>query len=191
MIFETGDALGAKAVGESNGDKPDGTFGGAVTVITNAPAGGNGGKALEITKAGEVWSGVNLVTAPSGVKFLDATKKTVTMNYFSPETVNTPVQFRLIGSGSTINQVLQAVPGWQTLTFNFTNYDDTKEYTKAVIYPNFVEGGDFPGYTGAPAAPLAGKKYYIDNVGFNGATTPAIPVPVVKVKPTLKTKLDI
>jgi hypothetical protein len=34
---------------------------------------------------------------------------------------------------------------------------------------------------------LAGKKYYIDNVGFNGATTPAIPVPVVKVKPTLKT----
>jgi hypothetical protein len=117
------------------------------------------------------------VSAPAGVKFLDATKKTVTMNYYSPETVNTPVQLQMIASGSTINQVLQAVPGWQRLTFDFTaSYDNTKEYTKAVIFPNFT---DVQGYTGAPAVtPLTGKKYYIDNVGINGATTPAIPAPV-------------
>jgi hypothetical protein len=177
LTFEPGDELGAKAVGESNPSKPDGSFEGAVTVIADAPAGGNGGKALEITKAGNAWSGVNLVSAPAGVKFLDATKKTVTMNYYSPETVNTPVQLQMIATGSTINQVLQAVPGWQRLTFDFTaSYDDTKEYTKAVIFPNFT---DVQGYTGAPAVtPLTGKKYYIDNVGINGATTPAIPAPV-------------
>jgi hypothetical protein len=180
LTFETSDTLGAKAVGESNDNKPDGSFSGAVTVIVDAPAGGNGGKVLEITKAGDAWSGVNLVTAPEGVKFGDATKKTVTMNYYSPETVNTPVQLQLIGVGSTISQAVQAVPGWQTLTFDFTaTFDETKEYTKAVIFPNFVNAQDVPGYTGAPAAPVAGKKFAIDNVGFNGATTPAIPVPRV------------
>ncbi|MFM1845854.1 MAG: hypothetical protein RIS19_327 [Actinomycetota bacterium] len=172
LTFEAGDTLGASAVGAG--------FEGAVTAIVDAPAGGNGGKALEIEKAGNAWSGVNLVTAPSTVKFLDASKKTVTLNYYSPETVNTPVQFQLIGAdNSKINQAVEAVPGWQKLTFDFSaSYNDAVEYTAAAIFPNFVNGADVPGYTGAPAvSPLTGKKYAIDNVGFNGATTPAIAVP--------------
>ena len=168
MTFETGDTLGTAAVGAG--------FEGAVTTIVDAPAGGNGGKGLEIEKAGNPWSGVNLVTAPSAVKF----GSTVTMNYYSPETVNTPVQFQLVGAnGSKINTALEAVPGWQKLTFDFTgSYNEAVEYTAAVIFPNFVNGGDVPGYTGAAAvSPLTGKRYVIDNVGFNGATTPAIPTP--------------
>jgi hypothetical protein len=92
--------------------------------------------------------------------------------------VNTPVQFQLSGGGSTINQAVEAVPGWQKLTFDFSaSYNDAKNYTAAVIFPNFVNSGDVPGYTGAAAAALADKSYYVDNIGFNGATTPAISVP--------------
>ena len=181
MTFETGDAYGAAAVGAG--------FNGAVTLIKDAPAGGNGGKALEIEKAGDPWSGVNLITAGAGLKFLDATNKTVTMNYYSPETVNTPVQFQLVASdASKINQAVEAVPGWQKLTFDFfASYDAAKTYTAGVIFPNFVNGGDVPGYNGAPAVtPLTGKKYFIDNVGFNGATTPGIPLPRTAT-PTLLT----
>ena len=166
LTFESADTLGATAIGAG--------FDGAATAIVDAPVGGNGGKVLEITKSGNPWSGVNLVTAPAGVKF----DKTVTLNYFSPETVNTPVQFQLLGGGSTISQAVEAVPGWSKLTFDFTaTFDATKDYTRAVIFPNFVNGGDVPGYSGAVAAPMADKKFAIDNVGFNGATTPAIPVP--------------
>ena len=181
MTFETGEAYGAAAVGAG--------FNGAVTLIKDAPAGGNGGKALEIEKAGDPWSGVNLITAGAALKFLSATNKTVTLNYYSPETVNTPVQFQLIATdGSKINQAVEAVPGWQKLTFDFTaSYNDAKTYTAGVIFPNFVNGGDVPGYTGAPAvSPLTGKKYFIDNVGFNGATTPGIPLPRTAT-PTLLT----
>jgi hypothetical protein len=166
LTFEAADTLGATAIGAG--------FEGASTAIVDAPAGGNGGKVLEITKSGNAWSGVNLVTAPAGVKF----DKVVTLNYFSPETVNTPVQFQLLATGSTLSQAVETVPGWQKLTFDFTTgFDATKDYTKAVIFPNFVNSGDVPGYSGAAAAPMADKKFAIDNVGFNGATTPAIAVP--------------
>jgi hypothetical protein len=176
VTFETGDNLGAQAI--------TGAFEGAATDILDAAPGGNGGKALRITKAGNAWSGVNLFTAASGFKFLDATHTSVTMNYFSPETVNTPVQFQLSGGGSTINQAVQAVPGWQKLTFDFSaSYNDAKDYTAAVIFPNFVNAGDVPGYTGAAAAAVTGQYYFVDNIGFNGATTPAITVP--KTAPSL------
>ncbi len=176
MTFETGDNLGAAALGAG--------FEGASTAIADAPAGGNGGKALQITKAGNAWSGVNLVTAPTGTKLMDATHTSVTLDYYSPETVNTPVQFQMIGSGSTISQAVQAAPGWSKLTFDFSAlYNDAKNYTAAVIFPDFVNTNDVPGYTGAVAAAVTGQNYFIDNVGFNGATTPGIPVP--KTAPAL------
>ena len=176
VTFENGDNIGVGALG--------GGFEGASTDIADAPAGGNGGKALKIVKAGQPWAGVNLFTAPSGTKFLDATHTSVTMNYYSPETVNTPVQFQLSGGGSTINQAVEAVPGWQKLTFDFSaSYNDAKNYTSAVIFPDFVNTGDVPGYAGAVAAPVNGQAYYVDNIGFNGANTPAIAVP--KTAPSL------
>ena len=172
LTFETSDTLGAAAAGPG--------FDGAVGVIKDAPAGGNGTKALEIEKAGAEWASLRLVTAPSGVKFLDANKQTITMNYYSPETVNNPVQLKLVATGgASVHKAVQAVPGWQTLTFDFSDRSDaTKEYTEAIIIPNFVNNGEAPGYTGAQAVlPNTGKKYFVDNVGFNGAATPAIPPP--------------
>jgi hypothetical protein len=175
LTFETGDTLGAAAAGPG--------FNGAVAVIKDAAAAGNGGKALEIEKAGDPWAGIVLATAPSNVKFLDATNKTVTMNYYSPQTVATPVQFQLEATdGSKINQAVEAAPGWSKLTIDFTaSYNDAKQYTIARIYPNFVSAAEVPGYAGAPAVlPLTPVKFYfVDNVGFNGASTPAIPVPGV------------
>ena len=173
LTFETGDALGAAAAGPG--------FEGAVASIKDAAAGGNGGKALEIEKAGQEWAGIVLATAPSDLKFLDATNKTVTMNYYSPQTVGTPVQFQLEATdGSKINQAVEAAPGWSRLTIDFTAfYNDTKEYKIARLYPNFVNTAtEVPGYTGAPAVlPLAPVKFYqVDNVGFNGAVTPEIVV---------------
>jgi len=174
LTFETGDTLGAAAAGPG--------FEGAVAVIKDAAAGGNGGKALEIEKAGQPWAGIVLATAPSNIKFLDASNKTVTMNYYSPQTVATPVQFQLEATdGSKINQAVEAAPGWSRLTIDFTaSYNDAKQYTIARLYPNFVNTAqEVPGYTGAPAVtPLTPVKFYfVDNVGFNGATTPAIAVP--------------
>ena len=172
LTFEVDDTLGAAAAGPG--------FSGVVATIVNAPAGGNGGKVLELEKAGDPWSGINLVNeAPAGVKFLSATHKTITMNYYSPETVNTPVQINMIAADATISQAVEAVPGWQRLTFDFSaSYDDTKEYTKIALFPNFVNSNDVPGYAGAPAVtPLTGKRYAIDNVGINGATTPEIATP--------------
>ena len=174
LTFETGDTLGAAAAGPG--------FEGAVAVIKDAAAGGNGGKALEIEKAGQPWAGIVLATAPSNIKFLDATNKTVTMNYYSPQTVATPVQFQLEATdGTKINQAVEAAPGWSRLTIDFTAfYNDAKQYKIARLYPNFVNTAlEVPGYTGAPAVtPLTPVKFYfVDNVGFNGATTPAIAVP--------------
>ncbi len=173
LTFETGDALGAAAAGPG--------FEGAVASIKDAAAAGNGGKALEIEKAGQEWAGIVLATAPSDLKFLDATNKTVTMNYYSPQTVGTPVQFQLQATdGSKINQAVEAAPGWSRLTIDFTAfYDDSKVYTIARLYPNFVNTAtEVPGYTGAPAVlPLTPVKFYqVDNVGFNGAVTPEIVV---------------
>jgi hypothetical protein len=174
LTFETGDTLGAAAAGPG--------FEGAVAVIKDAAAGGNGGKALEIEKAGQPWAGIVLATAPDNLKFLDASNKTVTMNYYSPQTVATPVQFQLEATdGTKINQAVEAAPGWSRLTIDFTAfYEDAKQYKIARLYPNFVNTAtEVPGYTGAPAVtPLTPVKFYfVDNVGFNGATTPAIAVP--------------
>lgn len=174
LTFEAADTLGAAAA--------TGGFEGAVTAIADAPAGGNGTKALEITKKGAAWSGVNLVTFPADQELIDATHTNITMNYFSPESVNTPVQINVIlaGSSAYISQALEAKPGWQVLTFDMSkanNYNASAHYAKVALFPNFVNKGDVPSYTGADAAALADLKYYVDNVGFNGAVTPAISQP--------------
>jgi hypothetical protein len=170
LTFESGDALGATAT--------SGGFSGATAAIGAAPAGGNGGNALLITKAGDAWSGVNIATAPTGVKFLDATHKTITLNYFSPDSANSPVQINITATdNSAIKQAVQAVPGWQVLTFDFSgSYDDSKTYNLITLFPDFVNSGDVPSYTGAAAVAETSQVYAVDNMGINGASTPAIPV---------------
>ncbi len=181
LSFESSDADGVLAVGGCPGATWACAFEGAVTTVVDAPAGGNGGKALQITKGGQPWAGVNLYDA-SGANIKIA--GSVTMNFFSPDTVKTPVQLQLVATdNSTANAAVEVSPGWNRLSFDMANahgYDAAKTYQKVVIFPDFVNTGDAPGYTGAVAIAPGGQNYAIDDVAFNGGTTPALPAPVTK-----------
>jgi hypothetical protein len=183
LTFESADADGALAAGTCPAG--DGhwacAFEGAITSVVDAPAGGNGGKALQITKAGQPWAGVNLYDA-SGAHGKIA--GSVTMNFFSPDTAKSPAQLQLVATdNSTANAAVEVSPGWNHLTFDMANahgYDAAKTYQKVVIFPDFVNSGDVPSYTGAAAVAVNSQNYAIDDVAFNGGTTPTLPAPVTK-----------
>ncbi len=61
LTFESGDAEGALVAAEATNEHPQGIFGGGTAVIEPAPAGGNGGNVLAITKLGQPWTGANAV----------------------------------------------------------------------------------------------------------------------------------
>jgi hypothetical protein len=181
LTFEAGDADGNAAVGTCDGSKWACAFEGAVTAIVDAPAKGNGGKGLEITKGGQPWAGVNLYNGTDGyIKIAGA----VTLNFFSPDTVKTPVQLQLVATdNSTANAAVEVSPGWNHLSIDMSaanGYSGSKTYQKVVIFPDFVNGGDVPSYSGAPAIAAGGQKYVIDDVAFNGGVTPSLPAPAVK-----------
>lgn len=182
LSFENADTDGLLAVG---GCPAEGhwacAFEGAITTQVDAPAGGNGGKALQITKSGQPWAGVNLYDGTAGYIKVAGT---VTLNYFSPETVKTPTQLQLVATdGSTANAAAEVSPGWNHLSIDMSTargYDAGKTYQKVVIFPDFVNGGDVPSYTGAAAVAVANQNYAIDDVAFNGGVTPALPAKVTK-----------
>ena len=183
LSFENADTDGLLAVGGCPAG--DGhwacAFEGAITTQADAPAGGNGGKVLQISKAGQPWAGVNLYDgSPSHIKVAG----TVTMNFFSPDTVKTPVQVQLVGTdNSTANAAVEVSPGWNHLSVDMSmarGYDAAKTYQKVVIFPDFVNSGDVPSYTGAAAIAVGGQNYAIDDVAFNGGVTPALPAAVTK-----------
>ncbi|MCX8530314.1 MAG: hypothetical protein ORN27_09670 [Rhodoluna sp.] len=188
LSFESADTDGVLAAGTCPADGHWAcAFEGAITSVVDAPAGGNGGKALQISKAGQAWAGVNLYDGTAGnIKVAG----TVTLNFFSPDTVKTPAQLQLVATdNSTANAALEVSPGWNRLSFDMANahgYDAAKTYQKVVIFPDFVNGGDVPSYTGAAAIAAGGQNYAIDDVAFNGGTTPALPTPVVAVKPGVR-----
>ena len=182
LSFENADTDGALAAGTCPADGHWAcAFEGAITSVVDAPAGGNGGKALQITKSGQAWAGVNLYDgSASHIKVAG----TVTLNFFSPDTVKTPAQLQLVATdNSNANAAVEVSPGWNRLSFDMANargYDAAKTYQKVVIFPDFVNGGDVPSYTGAAAIAAGGQNYAIDDVAFNGGTTPALPAPVTK-----------
>jgi hypothetical protein len=190
LSFESADTEGVKAVGTCPSANWACAFEGAITSVVDAPARGNGGKALQITKSGQPWAGVNLYDA-SGENIKVA--GSVTMNYFSPDTVKSPAQLQLVATdNSTANAAVEVSPGWNHLTFDMANahgYDAAKTYQKVVIFPDFVNGTDVPGYTGAAAVAVNNQNYAIDDVAFNGGVTPALPAlvtkPVVRVAATV------
>jgi hypothetical protein len=189
LSFETADADGALAVGTCPAG--DGhwacAFEGAITSVVNTPAGGNAGKSLQITKSGQPWAGVNLYDASGAhVKIAGS----VTMNFFSPDTAKSPAQLQLVATdNSTANAAVEVSPGWNHLTFDMANahgYDAAKTYQKMVIFPDFVNSGDVPGYSGAAVVAVNNQNYAIDDVAINGGVTPALPVVVVTVKPAVR-----
>lgn len=159
LTFESGDAYGATVLTDG------GFFGGSSVAITDAPAGGLGGKALAYTKAGEPWAGINLLRNPSStLKFTDATHKVVSMNFYSPKNGDVPVVLEL--NPGALQVQVTAHKGWQTLTFDFGTKDTWSagvDYTTVAFFADFQV---------APSA--TPDVYYVDNVSFNGASAPAI-----------------
>lgn len=183
LTFETGDTVGALAAGEPSATKFAGSFGGGGSGIAT-PATPRTGNALEFNKSagGEVYAGVNLVQSPAGEVITSARYKTISFDFFSPETVTVPFMVELTPlSGALLQRAVDVVPGWSTVTVDFGAetgvgvYSDAALYTKLTVFPNFKADGVGPATS--TAAPL-GSIYYIDNVVYNGyalATTTDLP----------------
>ena len=176
LTFEAGD-IGAASMGTND-------FEGATTSVADAPAGGSADSIkaakIVIAQGGMPWAGALVATLPSGSSFTSSTHKIVTMNVYSP-VAGEDMHLKLEGTGfsTEMNAAAKTIVGWQTMTFNFENvntskyaiWDATKAYNKAIIFPAFT------GNETDPVNKTAGI-FYIDDVAFNGAVTPAL-VPVV------------
>lgn len=180
LTFEGDDSLGVLNTAEAVADKPQGFFGGASAVITEAPAGGLGGNVLAITKSGAPWAGINALVSPDGsFRYSDETYKTVTFNYYSPKG-GSPVGLELYNGATMAVQLTQtANAGWNNISFDLSSaagWSSLVKYDKLVIFPDFqVEA--------------ANEVFYIDNLAVNGAVTPQITiVPEVPVEPAPKVK---
>jgi hypothetical protein len=183
LTFEGDDPLGILNTAEAVADKPQGFFGGASAVITEAPAGGLGGNVLAITKSGAPWAGINALVSPDGsFRYSDATYSTVTFNYYSPKG-GSPVGLELYNGATLAVQMTQpANAGWNNISFDLTTssgWSSLVKYDKLVLFPDFQ-------------VDAANEVFYIDNLAVNGAVTPQITiVPVVPVPPVTKVKPSV
>ena len=121
LTFEDSDTLGALAVGNASGEKPQGSFEGLTTTIEPAPAGGNGGKALKMVKGqgAATYAGVNLVKFGADTRVTDGTNKVITMNYYSAK-ADSKVRLEVRPWPAPVGVTVTATKvGWQTLTFDF------------------------------------------------------------------------
>ena len=196
LTFETADALGNGAAGLAGVGDSTGSWEGAVSSIENAPAGGNGGKALKILKhqvpdgnraawwEGSIhpYAGVTLLDSTEGtVRYSNAGNKLLTMNFYSPNSAATPVQVKV---DPNVFVCASAPRGWSKLTFDLSTDPDwsaSTEYKKVSIMPNWKKDCDST-YEPFAAGSIVDNEtaYYIDNVALNGATTPAIPAAVTR-----------
>lgn len=169
LSFEDDDTLGAGAVGNNSGEDPTGTFSGATTTIDTVPAGGGDGKGLKIAKAGDLWSGVTVVdVSTSEVKLTDTGLSTITLDYYSPDNVDSPLMLKLEGAGgaNAIEFAKTASPGWNSMSYDFStqgSWSAANEYTKLTIFPNFPNG----------TVANTGQMYFVDNLSINGGQAEA------------------
>jgi hypothetical protein len=181
LTYEDADTLGTLAAGSASDAKWAGSFGsGGSGIVTPAGALKHTGKALEFNKAGgDLWTGLNLVAAPAGEVITSALYKTVSFDYYSPNTALTPVSIKLIASdNSAVRAAFKAKKGWQTLSIDFSTvtgaggtWSADKNYTQIAFFPEWADADIMPAGVSNPTV-LTGKKYYIDNVKFNGFALP-------------------
>ena len=181
LTFEAADTLGSQAAGNATDVKWPGSFGSGGSGIANPPV-KRTGKALEFNKIGaDAWTGWNLVQAPTGEVITNSLYKTIKFDYYSPETKLTPVTIKLVATDdSAVLAAFKAKKGWQTFSIDFGTlsgangvWSAEKTYTKLVLYPNFSEANIMPTGVTNPTVPmLVGKKFYVDNVAFNGFALP-------------------
>ena len=186
LTFEPSDELGALAAGNAALDHTTGAFEGGSTEIAAAPVGALSGTAsLKFSKgvSAQLWAGAVILDSRAGTaRYTNDDFHSVTMNFYSPVTGTVPVMLQM-QSGPDQNKLelsVDAVKGWQTLTFDFSSMDGWSadiDYKMLTIFPNFMQAG------------AADQVFYIDNFAVNGAVTPALPVALtsataVKVKGT-------
>jgi hypothetical protein len=181
LTFEDADTLGTLAAGGASDAKWAGSFGsGGSGVVMPAVAIKHTGKALEFNKAGaDLWTGMNLVQAPAGEVITSALFKTISFDYYSPDTAFSPVSIKLLVNDSDyVRAAFKAKKGWQTFSIDVSTitgaggtWSAAKNYTKLVIYPDWADSDILPAGVSNPTA-LSGIKYYIDNVAFNGYALP-------------------
>ena len=181
LTYEDADTLGTLAAGSASDAKWAGSFGsGGSGIVTPAGALKHTGKALEFNKAGgDLWTGLNLVAAPAGEVITSALYKTVSFDYYSPNTALTPVSIKLIApDNSAVRAAFKAKKGWQTLSIDFSTvtgaggtWSADKNYTQIAFFPEWADADIMPAGVSNPTV-LTGKKYYIDNVKFNGFALP-------------------
>lgn len=182
ITFESNDAVGATVAGFEQAA-------GSIAAIAAAPAGNPAGdsNAFKFEKTGAAWAGINLLTPSvnTGIALTNAAHPIIELDYYSGSSEATPVTLEL--NTDWKSQVVQeAAPGWNHLTFDFSqnanwvyNFDagPHTNFTTLALFPNF--GASQPNwnntaidylYTGAAAAAL-GDTYYVDNVSINGGTT--------------------
>jgi hypothetical protein len=177
LTFEGADTLGAKIVGPASGEKLEGGFEGAITTIEDAPAGGNGGKALKILKnvGAQVYAGVNMLNFAADVRITNGTNKSVTFNYYSPK-ANSPVRVELVPYPRALGKTVTVPQGWSKVTIDFTDvagWSETEDYTTLTLFPDFnVGAGD------------VAQAYFVDELAINGAKTADLgPVEVPRSNP--------
>jgi hypothetical protein len=164
LTFEDDDVLGAGAVGNNSNDDATGTFSGATTTIADVPAGGGDGKGLNIAKAGDPWSGVTVLDiSTSEVKITAAGLSTITFDYYSPDSIDSPIVAKIEGEGGSngIEFVKTASPGWNSMSFDFStqgSWSASNVYTKLTLFPNWTD----------PTVSNTGQIYVVDNLGVNG-----------------------
>jgi hypothetical protein len=167
LTFESSDALGTLVSGLSTVEKPTGAFEGASVSIEAAPAGCEVGDSLHLVKEGNPWSGVTVLDTSSSNIFVAASgKSTITLDYYSPDSVMSPLMLKIegVGGAGAIEFAQMAQPGWQTLTYDFSTrqgWNSNFEYTRLAIFPNFDPQN-------ATSVTNTGQVYVIDNVSVNG-----------------------
>ena len=164
LSFEDSDAL---RLGSNIG--ANGAFEGATTEVKTSS--NLSGKSLHFTKNGQPWSGANLLLSTSTpYRYTDATNPVITLDYWSNDSVPSPVMLKLESPGSVV-KTLEAQPGLNRLSFDMstgTGWNPNAEYKILAIFPNF--GADDRSYTGVAKIANAGQIYEIDNVSINGGT---------------------
>jgi len=165
LTFETGDTYGALAAAMASEEHKQGVFGGGSAAIADAPAGGSGGKALALTKAGMPWTGLNAIVDQSGaIRYTTAGHPIVSFNFYSPK-ANSPVAVQLFHVADHIQMIKTANQGWNTMSFDFSTSGDWSPstlYDKVVLFPDFQVDVSNPA-----------DVYYFDNIAVNGSVTPA------------------
>ena len=156
-------------------------FDGASATVTNAPAGGIGGKALQILRnGGQNWAGADIINvSTTNTRITDGTHKVITMNFYSP--VHGTIKVKLKMLDAQVSKSVLAQYGWQQLSFDFgtsldSDYGDVNPYSSSFIYTKFSL---FPNFGVVDSAP--GRAYYVDDIAFNGGVTPSLATKTQKI----------